>query len=74
MPSWIMRKRSSGVLTSLKTDLSTKACGVKMDYGMERESKSGQTELVIKATGKMTWPMAKDDSFMRMEMSTRAIG
>jgi len=45
-----------------------------MDYGMERESKSGQTGLVIKATGKTTWPIAKDDSFMRMEMYTRVIG
>ena len=69
-----MRKRSLGVLTSLKTDLYTKACGVKMDYGMERESKFGQTGLVIKATGKTTWHTAKDGSFMRMEMYTRVIG
>jgi len=61
------------VLGSLRIISFTSVSG-KTSLNMEEESRSGLTAPFMKDIGKVAWPMAKEDLFMKMVRSMRANG
>jgi hypothetical protein len=46
----------------------------KTEINVAEESKSGETDQFMKESSTITWPMAKADSFILVEMSTKVTG